>query len=90
MYAVGLGVGQRLKQQRVRDAEDGGGDADADGECQDGDGGEAGGLDERMEGVAEVLEHGLSVFESAWLECNASVTLASQTGESESGAGDTD
>src|SRR6202042_829333 len=52
-------VSERAKKDGVYDAEDRGVRADAQGECQDGDGGEGGRFEEKAEGVTEVLEERL-------------------------------
>ena len=57
---VRIPVGQRLHQHAVDDAEDGGGRADAEGEREDGDGGEAGRPRERPNGVLQILQQHVS------------------------------
>jgi hypothetical protein len=53
-----LRVRQRLEEEQVHQAEHRGVQADAEGEGQQRDGGEAGGLGELAEGEFEVGEHG--------------------------------
>ena len=54
--AVGVGIGERLEQDRVDHGEDGGVGSDAEGESGDGGYGERRAGDEHAEGVAEVAE----------------------------------
>lgn len=56
--ALGAGPGVGLEEDGVDDGEDGGVGADAQGQRGHGHGGEAGGLEERAEGEAEVRKHG--------------------------------
>ena len=53
--AAGMGVGKRLEEDAVDDSEDGGIGADAEGEREDGDGGEGRILAQAADGVAHVL-----------------------------------
>jgi hypothetical protein len=53
---LGIGVGQRLQQDRVHNAEDGRVGTDAETERQHGDRGEGGGAAHHPEGVAQILE----------------------------------
>jgi hypothetical protein len=55
---VRVGIRQRLEQQRVDDAEDGGVGADADGERDDDHQRQRGGAPQSPDGVAEVLQEG--------------------------------
>ena len=56
---IGLGVGQRLDQDAVDDAEERGVDADAEREAEDDDGRDTGVVHEAADGVADVAEgHG--------------------------------
>ena len=55
-----------MKQNTVDHAEDGGIGSDADAECQDSDGGEAGRFAQRAEGQADVVEEG-GPLAGAWL-----------------------
>ena len=61
---VGVRERQRPEQQRVHQAEDRGVGADADGEDQDGDDGEAGVAAQRAEGVAQVVQERVHVRNS--------------------------
>jgi hypothetical protein len=64
-HAGRLGVGERPQQHVFDDAEDGGVDADSEGERRDRDEKEASRAAERAEGVAQVLAQGIDERESA-------------------------
>jgi hypothetical protein len=53
---AGIWVGQRIEDDSVDDGEERGIGADAEGQGEDGDGGEAGGFEEHAQGVTQVLE----------------------------------
>ncbi len=54
--AVGVRVGEGVEQDSVDDGEDGGGGADAEGESENGDGGEAGIFAQHAQSVTKILE----------------------------------
>ena len=53
--AIGIGVGQRTEPDRIQSAEDGGGRADAEGECDDRGGGESRAAREAARAIRHVL-----------------------------------
>jgi hypothetical protein len=69
--------GQRLQEEGADNGEDAGVDADAEGEGQDGDGGETGLLADAAECLAEIVEHRspllayVSVLRTGGEECSA-------------------
>src|SRR5260370_9407932 len=56
-FSIFVGIG--IQESAINDAEDGSRGADAEGECKDGDGGEAGVLVELSDTVAALRNHGI-------------------------------
>jgi hypothetical protein len=65
--AAAVAVGEGLEEDAVDYAEEGGGGSDAEGEGEDGGEGEAGGLAELTEAVANVLEERVHAGFTSWL-----------------------
>jgi hypothetical protein len=57
-----VAIGKGIEEAVIEDAEDGGGETDAQGEGEDADDGEGGGFAQHTEGVAEILEE---IFEES-------------------------
>ena len=64
-------VGKRAQQRAIHDGEDGGVSADAEGESEHGDGGEAGGFTEQAKGEAEVLKKRVEEGKAAASRCSS-------------------